>query len=322
MRSERDKLNKKIAIFLVIILSISSLYVIVAPKAKADPSDIKILSYSWYVSAAGNYPTSSAGDLVVVGEIQNVGTQPIDLPWVQAVAYTKDGQAAAVVYTTAYVKDLLPQQKAPFYLDFDIDASTGGNYSGTLAWIPLLDHVTATPGYANATADQMYRGLTLAAKTSFTSGNAFTVTGIIQNNGSQLTGNVWAVTTFYNSTGGAIAVNTTDFLANSLAPGSTIPFTATPMDNTAALSSQIESYSVLIQTMPPQDLPSSSPTPTASQSPSSSPTATPVISAEPTQSSEGQQQSSSSLDLVYIVVALVVAAVVIVAAFVLLRKKR
>jgi hypothetical protein len=315
-------LNKKIAVLLIIVLSMASMYAALVPKAKADSSDIKILSYTWYVSPADSY-TSWRGDFVVVGEIQNIGSQTIDLPYVQAVAYTTDGQLAASAYTTAFVKDILPQQKAPFYIDFTTDSSSGGNFSGTLNWIPLFDHVDVSVGYAQDTNDTMYRGLNVAAKTSFTTGDTFTVTGIIQNNGTETTGQVWAVTTFYNATGTAIAANYTNYVTSSLAPAATIPFTATPMDNTATLSSQINSYSVIIQTKEPDASASASTssTPENSQSPNTSPTATPVSSTQPTQSPQNQESSSSS-DLLYIVAGAVIAVIVIVAVVFFLRKKR
>lgn len=312
-------MNKKIALVLIVVLSMASLYIALAPKTKADVSDIKILSYSWYVSPADSY-TSWKGDFVVVGEIQNTGSQTIDLPQVQAIAYTTDGQPVASAYTSAYVKDLLPQQKAPFYLDFTSQSTaTDGNYSGTLDWIPFFDHVTVNVGYAEATQDTMYRGLNVAAKTSYNTNDVFSVTGIIQNNGSELTGQVWAVTTFYNTTGAAIAVNYTNYLTTSLAPNGTVQFTATPIDNTASLSSQINSYSILIQTKAPDNSTVSSPTTGTSQSPN--PSATPAGSEQPTQSPQAQQ-SSTSPELIYIVIGAVVAVVIIVAAVLFLRKKR
>ena len=314
-------MNKKIAAILIVVLSLASICLVLAPKAKADSSDIKILSYSWYIAPADTGITSK-GDLIVVGEIQNNGSQIIDRPWVRAIAYDANGTALASVYNSAFVKDILPQQKAAFYLDFTTQsADPTGNYSGTLAWIPFLDHVNATVEYGQTTEDQMYRGLAVAAKTSYMTNDVFSVTGIIQNNGTELTGKVWLVTTFYNASGTTIAANFTNYLTSSLAPNQTVQFVATPMDNTALLSSQITSYSLLIQTIPFDNSTASSPTPTASQSPTVSATATPASSEQPTQSPQTQQPSSSS-DLIYIAVGAAVAVVIIVAALFFLRKKR
>jgi hypothetical protein len=233
----------------------------------------------------------------------------------------------ASVYSPAYVKDILPQQKAPFYLDFTTQAADpAGNYSGTLAWIPFVDQVNTTIGYGQNTEDQMYRGVTIAVKTSYMTNDVFSATGIIQNNGTEFSGKVLIVTTFYNATGTAIAENITNYLTQSLAPNGTVQFTATPMDNTASLSSQITSYSLLIQALPFDNSTTSSPTQVVSQSPtvtaSPSPTtATPTSSEQPTQSPQNQQSSSSS-DLIYVIVGAAVAVAIIVAALFLLRKKR
>ncbi len=313
-------MKKKIVAIFLTALSIAFLCLVLAPNVKADASDVKILSYNWYISPADSY-MNYAGDFIVLGEIQNIGTSPLDLPFIRAIAYTKDGEAAAVMYNSAWVKYLLPQQKAAFYLDFTAQSSLPeGNYSGTLNWIPVFDHVEVFPGYANSTADQMYRGLAILAKTSYhVSGTPYTVTGIIQNNGSEPSGKLWAVTTFYNSTGSAIAVNVTNFLADSLAPNQTIPFTATPMDNTAALSSQIESYSILIQNMPYDASAIASPTPSSSQTPNTSPEASPSGSEQPEQTSSPKPFSISS-DILYAIIGAIVIAVAIVA-MLFIRKK-
>jgi len=308
-------LNKRIAVIVLIaILAISSCMLLGIPKAKADMTDVKILSYSTYVSPADSY-TSYAGDFIVVGEIQNQGTEIFNLPQITAVAYTSDGTPLASSGSSAYVKDLLPGQKAPFYIDFTTDsADPNGNYSGTLGWIPVLDHVSLSLWAENAT-DTMYRGLVVAGSTSYSVGGVYSVTGYIQNTGGNLTGNVWAVTTFYNSTGGVVAANYTVFLTHSLAPNASVPFTATPMDNTPALSSEITSYSVIVQNMDYQPPASTTPTPTSAVS-----TPTPVVtqSTQPTASPSPQGGSDTLLYAGIGVVVIVVA----IAAMLFIRKRR
>ena len=284
------------------------------PKAKADMSDVKILSYSTYVSPADSY-TSYAGDLIVVGEIQNQGTEVFNLPQITAVAYTADGTALASTGNSAYVKDLLPGQKAPFYIDFTVDSTDpNGNYSGTLGWIAVFDHVQLSL-WAEATNDTMYRGVTVQAKTSYTVNGVYSVTGYLQNTGSNLTGNVWAVTTFYNSTGGVVAANYTQFLTHSMAPNASLPFTATPMDNTAALSGEIASYSVIVQNMDYQPPASTTPTPTDSGS-----TPTPVVSPS-TQPTATPTPQGGSNTLLYAGLGAVII-VVAIAAMLVIRKRR
>ena len=305
------------AVFLVI-LAIGAFGVIAAPKVNAQSQDIKILSYSTYFAPADSY-TSNRGDLVVVGEIQNTGSQIIDLPYLYAVAYTNNGTAVAQVDNTAFVKSMFPGTTAPFYMDFTYASSyPDTEYTNNLNWVPLFDHVIVGVGYAAPANDTQYRGLTIQGKTSYLSSDAFTVTGIIQNSGAQTIGKVWAVTTFYNSTGGVIAANYTVFLTQSLAPNATIPFTATPMDNTAALSNSIASYSVLIQSSPLE----ATATPTSTASPGVSPTVAPSGSTQPSPSqTSGPTDGSMNSTLTYAAVGAVVVVVVILA-MVLIKKRQ
>src|SRR5512138_2601708 len=137
----RRPLNlKALVIVLAAALAISSLAALGVQTVKADYSDIKILSYSTYISP-GPSSTSYGGDLVVVGEVQNRGNSVFELAQITAIAYTKDGTPVANVFNSAYVKDLLPGQKAPFYMDFNVySTDPNGNYTGTVAWIPDFDH--------------------------------------------------------------------------------------------------------------------------------------------------------------------------------------
>jgi len=311
--------NKKIvAIIVIALLAVTSCAVLGLPRAKAqNMSDIQILSYSTYISPADSW-TSYAGDLVVVGEIQNQGSSVWDLPEISATAFITGGIPVAYTTNSAFVKDLLPGQKAPFYLDFNYETTDpNGNFSGTLDWIPLLSNVTLSL-WAQPANDSMYRGLTVAGSTSYSVGGVYSVTGYIQNTGPNATGNVWAVTTFYNATGDVIACNYTDFLTSSLAPGASVAFTATPMDNTPTLSSEIANYSVLVQNEP---YVAPTPTPTSTETPA--PTASPQAStsnAQPTQST-GSQQSSNSSTLTYAVVGAVVV-VVAIGIMLFVRKRR
>jgi len=308
-------LNKKlVVIFLIASLAISSYMFFGMPKAKADMSDIKILSYSAYVSPADSY-TSYFGDYIVVGEIQNQGTEVFNLPQITALAYAADGTILASAGNSAFVKDMLPGQKAPFYIDFTLQSSDpNGNYSNSMGWISVLDHLQLSV-WAEATNDTMYRGVVVAGKTSYTVGGVYSVTGYVQNTGNNLTGNVWAVTTFYNASGGVVAVNYTNFLTHSLAPNASVPFTATPMDNTAALSSQIASYSVFVQNMDYQPPESTAPTPTESSA-----TPTPVVTAS-TQPTLTPTPEASSNTLLYagVGVVVIVAAIVVM---IVIRKRR
>ncbi len=307
--------NKAFVIILAAALAVSSIAAFGIQTAKADYSDIKILSYSTYISP-GPSATSYSGDLIVVGEVQNQGNSVFELAQITAVAYTKDGQPVANVFNSAYVKDLLPGQKAPFYMDFNVySTDPNGNFSGTVAWIPDFDHVQLSV-WAQETNDTMYRGVQVLGSTSYNVNNVYSVTGYVQNTGTELTGNTWVVTTFYNSTGGVVAANYTGFLTHSFAPNASLSFTATPMDNSPALSSQIANYSVIVQTMPYDPAANATPTPT----PNANETPTPNTTATPPPTT-GPQTTNTDDTVLYAVIGAVIIVVAIVA-MILIRKRR
>ena len=303
-------INKTLTVFLAA-LSIAALCISSVPNVLGAPTDIKILSYSWYVSPS---TSTNAGDLVVIGEVQNTGSSILEYVTVQGVAYTTDGQAQAIVYNSAYVEDIMPEQKAPFYLDFSSLTSLSGN----LSWIDQgIDRIVLSVISANEVTEQQYQGLVVAANTSYvdTTTGIYTVTGIIQNIGLNSTGGVWIVGTFYNASGTAILAGYSNYLTDSLSPSSTVQFSVSPLDSVAELSSQITSYSLLIQNQEPTA--DSTPTPIATQSSSPSPTVSASSSELPAQSQTSQSESPLS-SLVYVVVGL---AVVVVAVVVVLLLK-
>ncbi len=325
-------MNKKSTVILLIaILTISACAAFAIPKAKADYSDVKILSYSTYVTSAASYTSRYAGDFIVVGEIQNQGTEVFELPQITATIYTTDGLVVAQTGNSAYVKDLLPGQKAPFYIDFspeftispdsngEVQPGTNGNYTGTVGWIPYIGRVQLSL-WAAATNDTMYRGVGIQTSTAFNINGVYSVTGFLQNNGTQKTGDVWVVTTFYNETGGVVACNFTEFLdqtTHAMEPGSTITYQAAPMDNTAALSSKITSYSSLVQTRAYDPSEVATPTPTGNPT---TPPPSGTITTPPSQTA-GPNGPIVSSTVVYAVVGAVVIAAAIVA-MLFIRKRR
>ena len=304
---------KKTLTVALMVLSVVALCVLSVPNGLGSPADIKILSYSWYVSPS---TSANAGNLVVIGEVQNMGLSILDYVTVEGVAYGTDGQAQAYSYCTAYVDHMLPLQKAPFYMDF----SSQNSLSGNLSWIDQgIGRFDLSVSRANEIVETQYPDLAVVAKTSYVDTNGiYGVVGYIQNTGLNLTGKVWVVGTFYNSSGAAILAGYSKYLTNSLSANSTVQFYVSPLDNIASLTSQITSYSLLIQNQKPTA--ESSPTPAVTQSASPSPTVSPSTSALPTQSPTPQSESSLS-SLVYVVVGLVVVVVAVVVVL-LLRMRR
>ena len=272
---------------------------------KADTSEVKILSYSWYVapqSVIAAYPD----DLVAVGEIQNVGSNNLANVYVVGTAYDANGTALASAGQAVFGNYLLPQQKAPFYLDFNPDLSP----TGDLSWVPSVASVNVTVASFADTTDSLYSGLSLSSTSSASSG-IYTVAGTITNNGNQASGNVWVVTTFYNASGTVVSLNYTNYLRNSLAPGQSVGFTATPTDNYP--STEITSYSALLQSQLQV-------TATATPQPTTQPITSPTTTTQPTSTvTPGQGQGTDSTA---IIIAAAVVAILVVAAVLLLVKNR
>jgi len=60
------------------VLTLAAFSMLLAPKAKADLSEARVLSYSWYVAPASTSEAEYTGDLITVGEVQNVGSNIIN----------------------------------------------------------------------------------------------------------------------------------------------------------------------------------------------------------------------------------------------------
>ncbi len=311
--------KKSIVVVILVVLTLAAFSTLLAPRVRADLSEAKVLSYSWYVAPASSSEATYTGDLITVGEVQNVGPNIIESVAVRGEAYNATGDLVAWSLASFQVSGLLPEQKAPFYLDFTPESSVTGDQS----WVPSVTNVSISINTVRDTNSTPYSGLTTAASSYYVdSSGTFTVVGIIQNNGSETTGSIAVVTTFYDASGTVVALNFTNYLTGSLAPGATVSFMATPTDNTVALSSKITSYTSLVQSVPlnasPSPSPSASSSPSASASPTSSPTATPSV--QPSESSEPQPTDSSWL--IYAAVGAVAIVVVAVAVLVVLRKRR
>ena len=234
---------------------------------KADPSEAQILSYSWYVAPTTATQAQYIGDLIVVGEVQNVGTNTLTNVVVGAEAYNATGGFVGSAQFAAFVTYLGPGQKAPFYLDFTPDITTDIT-TFDQNWASYVTNVTVHVLSASDSNQTQYSGLTVPSGTVsvLNTTGTYTISGSVQNTGNQATGRVWVITTFYNGSGTVVGLNYTNYISQSLSPGKSAAFTATPVDNTAQLSSSITAYSFLVQA---EATPSATSTPT--------PTSTPII---------------------------------------------
>jgi hypothetical protein len=297
------------------------------PSAHCQTQNIKIVSYSYYID--------SAGDLDVVGEVQNVGSNTVNPIFLTGSVYSPDGVDQADSYTQVWVAYLTPQQEAPFLMTFP---QPNNSPDGT--WMSVdVSSIDLTVSEANATDSYQYPNLTITSSsgTVGNSGNftgAYVVTGTIQNTGDQTAQNLTVVGAFYNSTGTVIAVGYTDYLTPaSLAPSGTLSFqiAAFDLNQTQVSSSQkITSYSLLVQTEGPilqgtTPVTTSSPGTSslvATSSPGASSSSTPSTTSSP---SPGQTASNSTKPsnspAIYVVVAIVIVVLAAIGAMLALRKR-
>jgi hypothetical protein len=307
-------LKKIITAVILAVLILAAFSMLSTPRVKADTSEAKVLSYTWYEAPAGTTLAGYIGDLVAVGEIQNVGSNVIGYVDVTGIAYNSTGGSTGVLNSNevqASGYNLLPGQKAPFYIDFPpTDSITQDN-----TYTSSVSTVTVDVSYVSDTNSTPYSGLTIptGSSTSYLdSSGTFTVTGTVHNTGTATVDNVMVITTFYNTSGSVVSFNFTYLNSgSSLAPGDSAPFTATPTDNTGTLSSEITNYSLLLQ--------SSLPLTTSSPTPSPPPSATPTSSGASTQPTQSPALISSAVT--YGVAAAIVVVVVVLLALLFLRKR-
>ena len=255
----------------------SSLAIITINNVKANsPSEAKVLSDSFYVAPSNPTFGATPGDLIIVGEIQNVGQSTIDNATVQGSALDANGQVLATATGIVFSYEMLPGKKAPFYIDLSAQSSSKGD----LSWVQSVSNVTVTVASVIDTLATSYSGLTIPNEGGISRytdpvTNTYEVIGVVENTGNQITGNVWVVATFYNAAGTVVAANFTSFLTPSLSPDQPLRFVSTPIDDTSQLTNEIATYAVVIYSMPASTQPTSTTitsTPTATVSNSLAPT--------------------------------------------------
>jgi hypothetical protein len=296
---------KKSAITLIFLIVVSSLTLTLFSTAQSQTvseDNIKVLSYSWYVN--------SEGILMVVGEIQNVGTNTIREVILEGDILTSEGIHAEWA-TRAWVLDLLPQQKAPFIMAFNNPQSSNG------LWYAYPDITDAVfKAYKpQATTDYLYPDLQITDHSNIIDSNGtFWVNGRIKNTGTQTAKNITVVATFYNAEGTVVAVGfTEEFLTpRNLEPQGTASFKVRAFDlpqDEIPDNKKIKNYSLLIQVMAPilqGEPPANQPT----LPPSSPPTA------EPTQN----QETGINLQTLISAIAIGIVIVAIVSSVLLVKK--
>jgi hypothetical protein len=300
---------KKNAVLVLVALSITALGLTLIPHVFSQPENVEILSYSWYMNP---YDSSY---LIVVGEAQNTGPNVINYITVAGTFYAPDGTVFMSNFNNAFITQILPQQKTPFYIAF----SPANIVAGTNWTSQDVTNYTITVAYASPTDTRQYQDLTVLSDSAGNDADGYyCVTGTVKNTGSQASNRTWVVATFYNSTGGVVAVGYSSYLTPSSIPaGGTAAFTIYPTDYEAVVAN-IASYSLVIQTELTAPPPTSTPTPSLSPTASPTPTA-PSSSPTPTPTASG---NGTAIPDTYIYVAAIVVVIVVVGVVALALRKR
>jgi len=292
---------RRIVVCFLILLVMSSLTLTGVPSAFSQIENVKVLSYTNYID--------SLGLLVVVGEVQNVGSNTIARVIIQGIATSSDGTQISSG-TPAWVNNLIPQQKAPFYMEF-YSQENGG------AWISDIAKIEISVYQADPTANYQYPDLKITNDLSSIGSTSddkgvFWVTGKVENTGSRTADGITVYATFFNNAKDVVAVGYSETIA-SLSSSSSASFKLGAFDMNQSImpsDKKISSYSLLIQVQSPI-LEGAPPIIPATTTPG--PTKT---------EGAGSSESSSELatQLIYGGIA-VVAIAVIAVAFIVLRKR-
>ena len=194
---------KKIVTMVIIAALVLAAFITLSTQSvKAASSEVTVVSYSWYTAPSNTVLSSpNGGDFIVVGEIENVGSNIIQNVTLQGTALSSTGTDLAQTTTQAFVYHTLPGQKAPFYLDFNAASSS----TDSLSWISSVSSVQFTVTSVINTNAAQYAGLEIpnpGGSTPYVPSNGtYYIDGTIVNNGTQVAQNPWVVATYYNSVG-------------------------------------------------------------------------------------------------------------------------
>jgi hypothetical protein len=237
--------------FTIFILSIViiCLFLNFIPNATCQSDNVKLLSYSYYYDSEQN--------VLVIGEVQNIGPKNIEFIALSGTINSVDGDDQAWSTATAYANEILPQQKAPFRMYFFADYSQSNNFTWSLGDFSNIQFDVLA---SNETEKYQYPNLEIIEDThEIDSTGLYTVTGTVKNTGNQTAGRLWVVATFYNTTGDIIATGFSDYLSpDFLEPNQTASFSLNTIDAFPRYSEElrqipykIKDYSLSIQTETP-----------------------------------------------------------------------
>ena len=247
------------------------------------------------------------GNLVVVGEVQNVGNTVIDYVVVSGAVTGSDGSYVESG-NRVWALNLIPGQKAPFYLDFL------SKYTNSQTWYVGVADVSLSIYQAPSTTKYQYQEVkVLDDKPAPTSEGEYWVKGNLKNNGAQTATDVTVLATFYNSSGTVVAIGYSTTIS-SLAAGATTSFKVAAFDLNQTIvspSQKIAGYSLLVQVKSPMQ---------TGTAPVANTTIIPVPTTAPT-ANNSDTEANTDQNVIYVGVVVAVVIAVIVASVLLKRRK-
>ena len=283
----------------IVLLAVFAFCVALVPSTNGQVETVKVLNYSYYIDMLGN--------MVFVGEVQNIGTTVLNYVDIAGRITSSDGSQAQWENRVLGLY-LLPQQKAPFYLQFSRQSSSYGSWFGvTILNVELVAY------RAPETTKYQYQNVQVTThQGSANSVGEYWVNGELKNAGAQTASNITIVATYYNSSGTTVAFGGTNRIST-LSPNETKTFKVGAFDlNQTEVSSdkKIYGYSLLVQVESPL---SEGTAPTVSSAPAGT--------SGPTDPSDASDTNTgNNLDTTNIVI--IVAVIVIVVAVLLMFSKR
>jgi hypothetical protein len=296
------------------------------------PENVKIVSYSYYID--------NQGFLDVVGEVQNVGPNTLTSVILTGQVLASDQTVQADSYTTTgidqfTIKYLDPGQKAPFYMNFyQPNNPQGGSWYGAdISGVKLIVAV------ANETTSYQYPDLTIPSSTHSIGTNSngatadygvYWVNGNVKNTGSQTAQNITVFGTFYNTTGGVVAVGYSNQIGSLEASGTaSFKLGAFDLNQTLVPADQkIDHYSLLINALGPilqRTGPLATPYPTSSGTSTQNPTNSPSSSQSNSPSTPGSVENNNLTNFLnpsLIAIIVVIIIVVVLGVIVGLKKRK
>ncbi|MCL2477031.1 FxLYD domain-containing protein [Candidatus Bathycorpusculum sp.] len=219
-------------LFLIFVITLSPFTL--SNPANAQTSSLKVLdNYNWYFDQVGL--------LVVIAEVQNTGPNTISKAVIGGTLTLSDGSTSET-FGWLWGYNLIPQQKAPVYLEFSSPDSLGW---GDRTFSKIEFNVAS----ADPTADYFYSDMAITDdKGIVAKDGTFWVEGTLKNTGTQDAKETRIIATYFTEQGKLAGVGLTDPI--NLSPSQTTSFKVGARDLNQTVVPEdlkIASYSLLIQ---------------------------------------------------------------------------